>query len=447
MRCNTIRPDCTDDYIRVLSDLISIPSIKSDPKPGAPYGIHTSEALNYMLSICEQNGLWVKNMDNRVGYAQWGSGKKMIAVVCHLDIVPPGEGWENDPFTLTRKNGLLMGRGVTDNKGPAVSSLFSLLRLRESGYQPTCRIRLIFGLDEEHGCSCMDHYVANEELPEAGFTPDASFPAIFAEKGLLQIRLRGPGSSLLEAVGGDAYNVVPSSCSIKNTATSLQFSAVGTPAHASTPEKGENAIYKAISLIPNDFADEIPALSFIRRNLMAEIGNDPLVGCAPADISGSLTINNGILRINKEESIVGLDIRYPVLSDGDSVCGEVFRKASVFGLEAEIIHHLPPLYTDPNHDYLRALRKAYEHHLPEVYSADHPFEKSIPLPYQSCDPIAIGGGTYARSIPGIVAFGPVFPWEESKMHQKTESCSEAATIASIDLYSEAIRNLCLSLER
>jgi len=168
MKTTEIDPSSELAFFEVLSDLITIPSVKGLPTDNAPYGTATAQALNYILDRAQACGLRVNNLDNRVGYAEWGEGERMIAVLCHLDVVPPGEGWETEPFSLIRRNGLLIGRGISDNKGPAVCALFALLQLRESGYRPACRIRLIFGLDEEHGSTCMEHYAGVEELPVTG---------------------------------------------------------------------------------------------------------------------------------------------------------------------------------------------------------------------------------------------------------------------------------------
>lgn len=434
------------DFFKVLSDIISVPSVKTEPSDHAPYGAATAAALECMLNHAQDRGLRVRNLDGRVGYAEWGDGPGMVAVLCHLDIVPPGEGWETDPYSLTRKDGLLVGRGIIDNKGPAVCSLFALLSLAESGYKPPCRIRLIWGLDEEHGCTCMDHYVAIEELPDAGFTPDASFPAIFAEKGILQFRLTGPGSEAIAATGGDAFNMVASSCSVTELTSGERFSIIGVPAHASTPEKGLSAIHVAVSELPEQVAVKSDLLMFIRRYLSSRYGIDDLVSCAHADISGTLTLNTGLLRISETESMAGVDIRYPVHSDGKEIFDEIRGKAADFGLDVQVESHLLPLFTDPGSSSMTALREAYRSNIHMIYRSWSPDSTDIPAEYLSDEPIAIGGGTYARSMPGIIAFGPVFPWEESRMHQKNESCSEKVMISSISLYRDAIYRLCETLK-
>lgn len=435
-------PTHTLNYFDVLSSLISIPSVKSEPLPDAPYGQHTAEALNYMLSLAKSCGFSVKNIDNRVGYIEWGSGDKMMAVLCHLDVVPPGDGWESDPYTLVRRNGFLVGRGVKDDKGPAVCIFFSLLRLKSEGFTPPCRIRLILGLDEEHGCSCMEHYVRNEEFPVTGFTPDADFPAIFAEKGILQITFTGRPTGKCLANAGAAPNMVPSSCTISFPDTGETYSGKGIPAHASTPDAGINAILKTVSSIPAKRLRDEPVLGFIHKYFADEMSSEHLIVSAQPDISGELTINPAILLLSDTASSLTIDIRYPVKSDVDLIFREISAKASIFDLKTEIISHLKPKYTEPKSKQILDLLAVYEAHQNSLCELSRVPGSFFPEAVVPVFPIAIGGGTYARSMPGIVAFGPALPWEDPQAHHKNECFRESVAIELIDLYKDAIKRLC-----
>lgn len=435
-------PTQTLDYFDVLSSLISIPSVKSEPLPDAPYGRYTAEALNYMLSLAKSCGFSVKNIDNRVGYIELGSGDKMMAILCHLDVVPPGDSWESDPYTLVRRNGFLVGRGVMDDKGPAVCVFFSLLRLKSEGFTLPCRIRLILGLDEEHGCSCMEHYVNNEELPVTGFTPDAGFPAIFSEKGILQITFSGKPSGNCLANAGDAPNMVPSFCAISFLDTGEVYSAQGIPAHASTPDAGINAILKTVSAIPTKRLRDEPVLAFIHKYFADEMPAEQLIVSAQPDISGELTINPAILILNEAVSSITLDIRYPVKSNVDLLLREINVKASIFDLKPEIISHLKPKYTDPKSKQILDLLAVYEAHQNSLCELSRVSGSFFPEAVVPVFPIAIGGGTYARSMPGIVAFGPALPWEDPQAHHKNEGFRESVAIELIDLYKDAIKRLC-----
>ena len=101
-------------------------------------------------------------------------------------VVPAGSGWTSDPFTLTRKDGRLIGRGVLDDKGPAISSLYALRAIKEAGIPLKRRVRIFLGCDEERGWACVNRYKQTEPNPTLAFTPDGSYPVINSEKNIGQ---------------------------------------------------------------------------------------------------------------------------------------------------------------------------------------------------------------------------------------------------------------------
>ena len=127
-------------------------------------------------------------------------------------------------------------------------------RLLDSGCKLSKRVRLILGTDEERTCSCVETYAAKGEIPSFSITPDAEFPVIYAEKGIMN--------------AGSAANMVPakSTCTINGK----EYKAMGKTAHASKPELGVNAIFEMIKMLNNDSADysDSPILSFIANELV-----------------------------------------------------------------------------------------------------------------------------------------------------------------------------------
>jgi len=440
---NTLTDDEKHAILQTLTSVIAIPSVKGAPVIDAPYGIHTLHALEYMLSLAESHGFTVKNLDGRAGYIEMGTGEDMLGVLCHLDVVPAGEGWLHDPFILRKEGGRLIGRGINDDKGPAVTIFYSMLRLKKAGYVPPCRIRLILGLDEECGSSCIEHYKSVEELPSFGFTPDADFPAIFAEKGILQIVVSGPASAVMTAAAGERPNMVPGRCEIIIKDTNEKITGLGVPAHASKPQLGINAIYEALSQLDSAILEKEALASFFMKYIGKDTTGSLLISNLIEDISGSLTLNAGILQMNDNGSELTLDIRYPVTADPEEILSAIRGKASAAGLSVRIISHQKPLFRDPQEPLIRTLLTVYE-----KYVALAPFdaasdidvrEKSIRKP---AIPVAIGGGTYARTMPGLVAFGPAFPWEKDQAHQIDESADENSIYLQVQLYQDAIVALC-----
>jgi succinyl-diaminopimelate desuccinylase len=96
----------------------------------------------------------------------------------HLDVVPVGEGWTHGPFNPVIEDGKLYGRGVNDDKGPAMAAFYAMRNLKEMGIPLKKMIRLILGTDEESGMRCIQYYLSKHQPPFIGFAPDATFPLI-----------------------------------------------------------------------------------------------------------------------------------------------------------------------------------------------------------------------------------------------------------------------------
>ena len=120
-----------EQMIRDLEGLIAIPSLRNDAqaKEGAPFGEGPRQALDYMLTLAEKNGFDSEDVDGYAGVIRYGEGDESVGVLGHLDIVPLGEGWTKEPLALTQENGYLFGRGVLDDKGPAMAGFYALRML------------------------------------------------------------------------------------------------------------------------------------------------------------------------------------------------------------------------------------------------------------------------------------------------------------------------------
>lgn len=447
---------------QALIDICAIPSMKGESTDQAPYGLKTAEALEKMLSLGEQLGFQTKNLDNRAGYIEWGEGEKLIAILCHLDVVPPGEGWQSDPWQVIVRDNKLIARGTSDDKGPAVASLFAIKALADSGFEPGCRIRLILGLDEESGMSCMQHYVATQQLPDAGFTPDAGFPVIYAEKGILQLNLRlthpveeadqQAPLQLVKAKAGERPNMVPAHCDLtwrlsagssvsamsdtehdmadeKQAASALTEETetyTGVSAHASTPEEGKNALTGAMQAAADKLAANQTSHPFVDmyQTCFGEDLHGERLGLFFEDESGPITINTGVLNITETESQLAIDIRYPVTQDKQLILTSIRNAIAPYRGELEIIDEMDPLYLPKQGSLVRILSETYQE-----------------LTGDMTEPIAMGGGTYARTMPNIVAYGMLFPEDASTAHQVDEHITYRTFLAAAAIYREALRRL------
>jgi succinyl-diaminopimelate desuccinylase len=449
--------------IESVRDLVKIRSVAGKQENDNPFGPGPAEALKAVLEIAGNMGFLTKNLDNYVGFAEYGVGKDYIAVLGHLDTVPEGENWSLPPLGGSLHNGRIFGRGALDDKGPILSALYGLKALRDSGIPLTRRIRIIFGTDEETGDLDIAHYLSVEKPPVCGFTPDSDFPVVFAEKGILHVDLTGkipPDNKnpavdhLISLTGGTAVNMVPdravaeirtgnpadiiSKCMEFSRTSGYSISAQqnrdiviirseGVSSHGSKPHLGKNAVMQLSGFLSTLQYNPAGACDMIRF-LEEKIGVDTTgvsLGLGLIDeLSGHLTLNAGLVRYNGGELVLSLDIRYPVTIPVDSVILHIREALKGRQISITVKKHQPPLYFPPESELIRTLTAIYH----EVTGDNK-------------GPVAIGGGTYARRMPNIVAFGPYFPGKVYNIHAPDESidCEDLVTITKI--YARAMYNL------
>lgn len=439
----------TEEMLSKLARLVKYNSVQSEAQPGMPFGVGPAGCLEEGLQIAQELGFATTNLDNYCGYAEIGEGKDIIGIVAHLDIVPAGEGWDTDPFTMTRKGDMVYGRGVTDDKGAVIAGLYAMKLVQESGVKLNKRIRLLMGCNEETGSACMRYYNEHEEPITTGFTPDGYFPGIFGEKGGCGMLVHSKNTKILSMNGGFVSNAVCNhvvtvvsaadvdagklkkelsatplvSFSVTEEDGKLTIDAVGVAAHASTPHLGVNAASYTMQALQNagmedDFVDFY----------MSHVGTtcDGVgIGLKIGDEYGDLTMNNGIVKTQDGEIFCTIDIRYPVTYTPADIYKLTEGKLEDEKGRIEIKHVGEPLFHDPNSELVQGLYNAYK----EVTGDE------------TRKPMVIGGGTYAKSIPGIIAFGCEFPDVDNHIHDKNESMSISDLQLQVDVYTQAILNL------
>ncbi|MDR0926079.1 MAG: Sapep family Mn(2+)-dependent dipeptidase [Hungatella sp.] len=187
--------DCVDRlkdrFINSVLELVRIDSVEREACEGAPFGTGVKNALEGALGISRQLGFDTVNLDNYIGYAQYGMGEDYVCAIGHVDVVPAGEGWRQPPFSGYMENGIIYSRGVLDNKGPVMACLYGLAAIKEAGLSLKNPVRIIFGCDEESGFEDLKYYLSKERTPLYGFTPDCKYPVVYSERGRAVVRITG----------------------------------------------------------------------------------------------------------------------------------------------------------------------------------------------------------------------------------------------------------------
>lgn len=452
------------EMIQTLRELIRIKSVVEEPKKDAPFGEGVEKAFQYMMEKSREMGFETFAAGHYGGHAEMGAGEECMGILVHLDTVPEGEGWTKDPFGGEIEGGKMYGRGTNDDKGPAVAALYAMKALKESGVSLKKRVRLIYGLDEEVGeWEGIVKYLEEAGKPDFGFTPDADFPLVHAEMGIMVFDLvkklkkqTTEGISLRSINGGTAYNMVPNRCSAviaakdygeikkkidefkertgyevtyKGRGKNLEILMEGLSAHGAMPWKGVNAIAAMFYLLSEfQFSDE-EVNDFIRF-YNEKIGfnlHGKMIGCGFEDeISGELIWNTGIIQMDPEVGRLTINVRYPVTMDLDSIYEAMMPHLDEYGFGVVKSAHKAAIYVEKESPLVTTLMDVYRKHTGDLEG----------------EPMVIGGGSYARAIENAVAFGMKFPGQIPTEHQKDEHIELALWMKAAKIYADAIYQLC-----
>lgn len=439
-----------DEILRVLGELVEIPSVIGNPSENAPFGVEPKRALEKMYEICEKFGFSVTNYENAIGFAQLGESAD-LGILCHLDVVPANsKGWKTNPFSLVNKDGVLFGRGVIDDKGPAVAALFAMKCVKELGFPLKKGVRLIFGTNEENGSADLEIYKKHDSFPPMVFTPDAAFPVINIEKGMVRARFKGKflGGALKSFHGGKIPNAVPDSacCEICGISRDIVEQAVasdktgasfkitqngditaifceGKPAHASTPENSVNAVTALISLLNR--VVENPTLAGLEQ--LFPFGETDGAACSlkSSDEHGALTAVFSIFDYDENGCSGTVDVRFPCCKNLRFVVETERAAFEKIGLELDGYMGDEPHIVPEHTDFIKTLLSVYE-----KIEGERGFCR------------AIGGGTYVHDIEGGVAFGAERGDTDYNMHGDNEFITLDELLRDTELFAEAIREIC-----
>lgn len=440
-----------EDMLSDLRTLVEIPSVMGEAEKNAPFGKYPAKALAAALDICGRAGFAVRNIDNYVGTADFFPDKEEhLGILCHLDVVPEGSGWSVPPFSLTEKDGKLLGRGTIDDKGPAIAALYAMKAVKALDLPIEKNIRLILGTNEENGSADLEYYTKKEALPPLLFTPDGSYPLINIEKGMLRLRLEVPvsDSRLVSLRAGLAVNAVPENAeavvnsitekAVKSAADALslpvkftfaeekdgiRITAAGKSAHASTPETGENALAAILALLSR--------LGIKEAEKLAELfpyGETDGASCGikcSDKVSGAVTTVLSVAELKDSVLTCRQDVRFPVCESCAGIINRLEKAAGACGIAVSADMKSEPHNVPGESDFVKTLLTVYE---------DVTGEKGYP--------VAIGGGTYVHDTENGVAFGAEFPGEDNHMHGADEFIRTESLLLNAEIYANAILRLC-----
>lgn len=440
-----------NETITKIQEIVRIDSVRDtdNAAPGAPFGPGVRASLDLFLSMAEEIGLRTfADPEGRYGYAEIGPLEaEMIGILGHMDVVPVGElaQWtKGAPFDAKIVDDAIIGRGTLDDKGPMVMNLMAVKALIESGVEFTKRVRFIVGCAEETTWECMNAYTELEEMPTTGFTPDANFPVIHAEKTIVRFDgVKTDANNNFTLIANGAYNSVSDNATYTGTklaevvaeldkmnatyeASETSVLVKGKGAHAMATHLGSNAIFtlaRAMFLA----GERSKTIDFIAEKMYGTFNGENICGEVKDEVSGVLTLNIGWAKITETEERLGFDSRIPVLVDADQINDTYKKVLNSYGITLEGLKVTEALYEPLDGPLVSTLLGVYREVTGDV----------------DAKPLTTGGGTYARAAKGTVAFGCVFGNFDmvDNMHQPNE-CLELKFIPmALEIYALAIYDL------
>ncbi len=448
-----------DHQSELLEDtrvMLRVPSVQGDPEPNAPYGAENRRALDLALEKANSWGMRTTDLEGHLGYAEFGSGERLVMALGHLDVVPVGSGWKHDPFGAEIEGDYLYARGATDDKGPTMAMFYAMRALQECWAELPCRLRMAFGCNEESGFGCVKRYAETEEPPTFGLAPDSNWPLYYAEKGIVNFTLRiakpKGEMEIVEIQGGQRHNIVIDACHArirvadtarpeieeklagawdKNVAWNwtengeLSIEAGGKAAHAMWPFGGDSAATRLLR-----FLMEISPLS--TRQAYEELLAITSSSGAGLGIHGSdepskdLTNNLGVIKSVNGHLEMLFNVRYPVTWRWEEIRRRLESHLAGLKNEYQILgaSDSPPLYFPLEHPMVKAIVEVYEVETGERLT-----------------PGVMGGGTYARAIPNTVSIGT--GWQgDGEAHETNERLKVEHLYRMSRIYAHILYRLC-----
>ncbi len=413
-----------DLFLKELAKSISYKSYQRPAKDGMPFGEGVDGALKHFLSLCSSFGFEVKNYDGYMGEAIFGEGEE-IGIIGHLDVVPEGDGWLSDPYTLTERDGYLYARGILDDKAPLLMCVFAVKELMDKGVKFNRKLRIFAGCNEESGWKDVEYFKTKSTFPKWGFSPDGDFPVSYAEKGPNRIIFEFPLNSRFSSfTGGTVVNAVCAYASVVGpvnkellekhglTFDGEKIESIGKAAHGAYPELGKNAILPILKYMADMGEDvqNIIDLLFDDKFGVKKMGNE----------TGLATLSPNIVSQTENSITLTCDFRVPakmLLSD----FLPIFDK---FGVKYTAIHGRDPLYVPIDSEIVVTLTNAYNK-----------------ITGENREPISQRGATFASVFPCGVAFGPELPNVKATIHEPNECIKITDLEKMYNIYLNGIHGL------
>ena len=461
------------------------------PEQEAKYQVQIPACFEWLGQRSRQMGFEFRVIEGLAGEISWphpDSNAPIYAIATHIDVVTPVGEWTHPPFAGDVADGLLWGRGIQDDKGPLIQVLYGLWALKEAGIELPCTVNIVIGTTEETSdWGDIARYLELNPAPDFAFTPDANFPIINGEKGMISVQFDAewPETGMDEEtemefvrlVGGERENIVPSVCELtlrfpsKNrndvikelvratTEYTVQHRAanitllpnkereigdgrseaavtfLGKGTHSSTPEKGHNAILDALDFLKGitTFPEGVRKFAGFLFIAGSDLTGSNLNLDASHHFIGDTTVSLSLIEVDGASGEAVLNVR-PTMgllaAETLRLCQEAAKDyAELTGLKIEASKRgkaKDAIFLDPDNAQVAPYIKA----LQQGYELVTGLKGELK---------ATAGTTYSKAIPNCCAFGPIHPDSEPELaHQADERMPVESILRNARIYGTAM---------
>lgn len=450
------------DMLRDLAALIEVPSVARVGKDGLPYGQECREALRRAEEIAQRLGFVTEVRDDAVLTVQWDGRDVNFAILGHLDVVPAGEGWTTDPYTLTVDGDALRGRGVTDDKGPAIAALYAMAAVRELRGDLPRGVRLWLGTAEEIGSPDLKHDLKHHPMPPYVITPDAVDAIVVGECAKYRPGVSAaweksdaaPRVTYLQ--GGKVRNAIPASAeavvvgltaddvrdiaeewskqtevkfTLTDTEEGLLIRAEGRGAHIGKPwlgRNGQTALVELLAKLPLADCGSTRAIRAMARCFPYADPHGAALGLTVEDaIMGKCRINATTCTLDETGVALQFDGRGGARATEESFARVIHRTLTEAGFTVEESQMDAAHFVSPDAEVVQEMADIWR-------------------TVRGCEPAVVSqvAGSYAHFVAGAIAVGRAAEGIDCRIHKADEWFPVADFEKLTELLALAILRFC-----
>ena len=450
------------ELLRDLAELVAVPSVAKPGKDGLPYGAECREVLRRAEAIARRMGFVTEIVDDAVLTVEFGDKPAQLCLMAHLDVVDAGEGWDSDPYTMVVTEERLVGRGVTDDKGPAIAALYAMDAIRRFCPDLPYGVQLWLGSAEEIGSPDLKQYLKSHQMPPIVLTPDSmealctgesakhrpDFGAkwdkcdvlprvVYLQGGKVRNAIPDYAEARVAGLTADAVRPIADAWSaqaevsfeLTDTDEGLVIRAYGVTAHIGIAQNGRNAQTALIALLSKlplaDCASERAICDLARLFPHGDM-TGAAMGLTVADgIMGTSRTNFTTCTLDDEGFRGQFDSRGPTNATPENyslLIDAALRGAGFTVAESQMdgAHYVPD-----DAPIVRAMQELWH----QVWGFTPACEFSF-------------GGTYAHYIDGAIAFGIAAPGVDTLLHKVGEFLPLADLDRQVELCALTMARLC-----